>query len=555
VRNFRYKWLMFIPVLLVYALGLPVDVMEVDAAQYAEISREMLQTGNYLELYCRNLDYLDKPPFVFWTAALSYSVLGISDIAYKLPSLLFALLGIYSTWRLGRRLYGETAGFAAAFILSTTQAWFQFTNDVRTDTILSGAVIFAIWQLKVYLDDRRWTHLLGSAVGISVAMLTKGPIGLMVPVLGLGTDLLLKRDWKNIFRWQWLAFAMLVLVALSPMLWGLYQQFDLHPGKEINGQEIRSGLRFYLWTQSFGRLTGESKWSNDPSVTGFLPVLGWAFLPWTLLLAGGLWKKTKEIFSSRFRFSAQQEFISWGGFVFPFIALSLSHYKLPHYIFVLFPLGAILSAAFLAPLFEKSSSWLKGVTALQLLLTVVYTAAAGLLLFFVFPSPPVWKPGGIFLFLCAGIFAVTRFSGLWRFLTMSAAGAIVFNAVMNLHFYPELLKYQSPSVTGRRYAEELRGNNIPLTAFHALGYSLDFYSQQTITYHEDHRLLQKQFSGREVWVYTDDKGLRILRDSGMNILREIAFSDYRITLLKPAFLDPRTRSSTLMVKYMVLVSC
>ena len=61
-----------------YIRGLSIDVMDVDASQYASIAMEMLQGGSWLEVQHRHADYLDKPPLLFWASALSYALFGIS---------------------------------------------------------------------------------------------------------------------------------------------------------------------------------------------------------------------------------------------------------------------------------------------------------------------------------------------------------------------------------------------------------------------------------------------------------------------------------------------
>lgn len=543
----------FLPVLLVYMAGLPVEVMEVDAAQYAEISREMLESGNYLQLFCGASDYLDKPPFLFWTTALSFALFGIHTVAYKLPSLLFTLLGIYATYRTGKKLYPGPVGFYAALMVSTTQAWFMFTNDVRTDTILAGAVIFSIWQLLEYLDNRKWMYFLGATAGLAIAMLTKGPIGLMVPVLALGTDRLLKRDWRAIFRWQWLLMAVLILVCLSPMLWGLYQQYDLHPGKVINGQRIDSGLRFYFWTQSFGRLTGESQWANDPSLTGFLPILGWAFLPWVIFLAIGLVLKSGELM--RFRIRPDQEAVTFGGFVFPFMALSMSNYKLPHYIFVLFPLGAILAARALMYMVQNSPASLRiGTGVVQAILALGYLGLSGLLLFWVFADPGVVTLLAAGMYLAGSVYLLLRIRDrAARFILPSVAGALIFNLVMNLHFYPRLLRYQSTSVAAQFYRSQLADEGYPLAAFFYMGYAFQFYAQQQMPYHENPDALQAQFTGQKVWVFTNPSGYEILQSRHTQVLEEHSFDHFRVTGLTGAFLNPDTRPSSLTRSYLILV--
>lgn len=116
--------------------------MEVDAAQYAMISMEMSFTKSFLHVFENGKDYLDKPPFLFWVSAVSYLIFGISNFAYKLPSVLFAILGLYSTYKFSRLYYTKETSQLAALILGTTQALFLITNDVRTDTILMSSIIF-----------------------------------------------------------------------------------------------------------------------------------------------------------------------------------------------------------------------------------------------------------------------------------------------------------------------------------------------------------------------------------------------------------------------------
>ena len=91
---------------LTYLLGMfCIPLMDIDAAQYASISREMLERKSYLQLYDLGKDYLDKPPMLFWLSAVSMKIFGVYDWAYRLPSFLFTLIAIYSTYRLAYIFY------------------------------------------------------------------------------------------------------------------------------------------------------------------------------------------------------------------------------------------------------------------------------------------------------------------------------------------------------------------------------------------------------------------------------------------------------------------
>jgi 4-amino-4-deoxy-L-arabinose transferase-like glycosyltransferase len=117
-------WIAGVGVALAYAIGLRLDVMEIDAAEYAAIAREMLEKGAWLELTNRGEPFLDKPPLLFWASRLSFGAFGVSNVAYKLPSFLVFLFGLYSTVRLGSHYAGRRAGLLSGVVLGTCQGAF-----------------------------------------------------------------------------------------------------------------------------------------------------------------------------------------------------------------------------------------------------------------------------------------------------------------------------------------------------------------------------------------------------------------------------------------------
>ena len=109
--------LIFVFASLIYIGGLLVDVLEVDSAQYASISGEMYRDGSYLEVKQNGIDYLDKPPLVFWTASWMYNIFGVHNWSFKLSSLLFSIIGLFSTYKVGYLLYNKRTGFIAMLVL------------------------------------------------------------------------------------------------------------------------------------------------------------------------------------------------------------------------------------------------------------------------------------------------------------------------------------------------------------------------------------------------------------------------------------------------------
>jgi 4-amino-4-deoxy-L-arabinose transferase-like glycosyltransferase len=528
--------------------GLFLDVMDVDASQYASISMEMLQNGHWLQVQHRGADYLDKPPLLFWLSASSFGLFGLSNWAYKLPSFLAALAGVWACYRFALLYYTPPTARRAAFILASSLGFILLCNDVRTDTLLMGFSACAVWQLAEYLEFKRWKNLLAGFACVGLAMLAKGPIGLVMPALAVGSHLLWRRDWRGIFQWQWLAGLAVTALILLPMCWGLWQQFDLHPEKLVNDRQGVSGLRFYFWEQSFGRITGENVWKNDTSGFYFVHVYLWAFLPWCLLLPAALWDAVRRKINN-FRTPGTVEVYSLGGFLLSFIALSQSQYKLPHYIFITLPWASVLVAASL----EKAGKmrWVALYLASLAALTLAFVT-----LIYVFPGN---RP------MLTLVFAGTAV-GLWRIIRQpfpeqadalvlrGGVVAVLFGLVLNFHFYPHLLPYQSTT----RVAEFARSKNIPaqkMYFFRRGGHALDFYNGDILeSLASPEEAAQKAVERGEIWVFTPKSGKEELENAGLQLQTEGQFPDFHVSLLKPKFLNPDTRSEVLGDMYLLRVT-
>ncbi len=538
--------LVFFGIGIIYILNLFIDVMDVDAAQYASISMEMTQNGSYLEVYHLGGDYLDKPPLHFWLSSLSMSLFGINNFAYKFPSFLLALLSIYSTYRFSRLYYSKSISVIAAAVLASTQALFTMTNDVRTDTILQAFVIFSVWQLAAFVKLNQWKNLILGFIGIAFAMMAKGPIGAVTPIIAIGFDFLLKRQWKMIFNWKWLIGILIVAVLLIPLTYGLYTQFDLHPEKTAYGIKSPSGVRFFYWTQSFGRITGESDWQNDSSFFYFFHTILWDFQPWVLFLLLGLINTVRSFFyrtSDKFK-EYRLEYISFGGFFLAFLALSMSHYKLPHYIFITFPFATVITARFLLSI-EKSKllEWVQiFFNSLFWIILII-----GSILFF---PPEHWILALIFIILLICWFVILfRTKITWQKIFFATiVTSFAFNLNLSANFYPQLIgKYQGSSNAAKTFYKEQKGKG-ELFLYQAHDHTLDFYNQQIVLRKSIEEL--KELSSNH-WVYTNSEGYRTVLNEKLPFEIVHEFPDYPVTQLSIPFLYKETRATTLDTVYLI----
>lgn len=530
---------------LVFLSGINLDILGVDAAQYASISKEMSETGNYLQVMHRGTDYLDKPPLLFWLSAGSFELFGVSNWAYRLPSILFIFLGIYSTMRLGRLLYDKTVGYLAGIVFATTQAIFLISHDVRTDTILVSAVVFATWGIIEYVETNRWKYLILGFIGVGLAMLSKGPIGLMVPALALGTHFLIKRQWNRIFKWQWLVGLAITALIISPMVYGLYEQFDAHPEKITRLSSNRyvesiSGLNFYFWEQSFGRLTGESEWDNGGPWHFFLGIFCWSFLPWTILGIGGIVSQLK----AAFRTPKLTEFYTLGGILLPFAALSLSKFKLDHYIYVIYPFVAILTARFIVSLATQEK--LRPYLWIQIGLGGIVAVGICLIQFGVFPSN--W---GVFIFSFLFI-ALALSAFLWKrnillTLIITASLSIIgANFYLKQHFFNTLAQYDGSIQAGKFLAAQ----NTNPKQHYLIGVSahaFEFYSGAIVPF--GHWSDQQDWTG--MVIYTGEKGYAEMKEKKIKPKDVVKFKYFNTTSLNTRFLNPSTRSEAIEYVYLI----
>jgi len=545
---------------IVYIPGLLIDVMDIDAAQYASMAREMVTTGHWLELHNREANYLDKPPLLFWTSSLSMWILGVSNFAYKLPSFLFGILAVFSTIKLTELIYDRVTSALAGLMVASCLGFFIMMNDVRTDTLLMGSFAFALWQLLLYVKTKSWRSLVLGFTGIGLAMLAKGPLGIVMPAMALSCEFVYKRQWTNFFRWQWIPGLGIVVLILMPMCIGLYQQFDLHPERTVNGTTGVSGLKFYFWTQSFGRITGDSEWGTkfDNGATNlfFTHTFLWAFFPWSILTVLGVLKNCIVLVKSRFKTGYLHEMIATGGFILIFLALSASKYKLPHYIYVTFPLAAIIAARFLVadvlnPIRKNLSSMTLG---FSLLFSTALFVLIALILVFIFPGASLmtWLIT-ITLFIAAVAFWVIRKSRAERILLPLVAALMAAYFVGFSQFYPSLLNYQSTNVAGREIAKR----NIPTNSFFMYhdvsSHSLDFYSRSFPAYIglDSSSVMPKLKEFGSVYIYTDEAGYEEILSSSWKVKTVKEYPHFSVQFLTFPFLIPETRSTTLRKRYLV----
>ena len=538
---------------LVYMSGLWIPLMENDSAQHATMAMRMYLENDFFNIYVGNSEYLDKPHMHFWLAAFAFKIFGISQWSYRIPALLFTLLGAISCYKLAKELYGNKASHIAALIFLSAQAIILANHDVRTDAVLTGATIFSIWQLVMFVNKERLISIILGAVGAGIAFSTKGQLGIFVIGICILSYLVYNRKWKVLLSWK-IGIGIIIFIAtIFPVLYAYYVQFDLHPEKIIKGENNVSGVKFILWDQSFNRLTAKGFSQTKTDYFFFFHTLLWAFLPWSVITYVALFSKLKMLWITKFKYKKGVEIFTSVGFLLIVIVMGFSKSKLPHYLNSLLPIASILCAGYLVFLFnnkkEKISQVLLLINYIVLILGSIFIC---FLIFWAFPLPHLIIVL-CYIILIAGFYFIftTTTNKVRKIVVVSVYFMVFINFCLNTQFYPNLLKYQA----GNNVAKIISSENInPDDVFILNGkpsWSLNFYTKRftpVINIEDINKTLK---NGQ--WLFLYDDQLNILKNQQISFSNQYEINHYRITRLKASFLNPNTRDNVLEKAYLVQV--
>nr|WP_068889294.1 glycosyltransferase family 39 protein [Pedobacter panaciterrae] len=527
----------------VSCLSLFNEVMEPDGALYATISKNIIIRKDWFNLYVHGKDWLDKPHLPFWLAAASFKLFGISAFAYKLPSLLISLMGTFYLYRFTKDHFNRQTALITTIIFLSGLHVLISNSDVRAEAYLAAFVTAAIYHYDK-ARQKSLQHIVAGSFFAACAVMVKG-IFVLIPVFG-GFIIYwaLTHQLKEFLKPKWWIAIALILIFITPELYSLYIQFDLHPEKTVFGQQGVSGLKFFFWDSQFGRFfnTGPIKGKGDLSF--FLHTTLWAFLPWSVLFYAGVIDSCKK----RSRSVLPPEIIIiWSSALITFLLFSFSKFQLPHYILVIFPQFSIITALYLVRISEKG---IKTFLVVQnVIFLIVILLLGSITVCFHFQLYGI----AILILLITTVSAFILFKGA-SVQTIINRGAILSIGIMSflyLLFYPSILKYQSGMEAGKwLQANQSKANPAVFRYEHA--FSFDFYANGEVKYLYDDADLEKARLQKNMTIYTYESELQYLKSKyDIKILKR--FDYYHVTKLKGKFILAESRPSVLEHFYLITI--
>jgi 4-amino-4-deoxy-L-arabinose transferase-like glycosyltransferase len=364
---------------------------DVDAVQ-AQISRTMLDSGDWVTARLDGIAYLEKAPLIYWAIAVAYKIFGVHDWAARVPVVLSAIALAWLTAAFGAWAFGKRAGMYAGLAMGTCVGLFLFTRIQIPDVMLTACIALSMWAFLRALDvdeanPRRWAFLLAASLGVS--LLLKSLIGVVFPV---AAGIIYLAITRQLFEWQvWKRirpFSGLLMVVLIAAPWHVLATLRNPPYFDFSMRSAPGEYHGFLWfffineqLLRFLNLRYPRDYNTVPRVYFWLLHFVWLF-PWSVYLPAVAKLSFKPVDrAGRTRLLA----LCLTGFVLVFFTFSTTqeYYSMPCY-----PALALLIGSAMA----GGGAWITRGTRVLTVILLLAAIACGTLWFLVRDVP---APGDI----------------------------------------------------------------------------------------------------------------------------------------------------------------
>lgn len=358
------------------------DLWPPDEPRYALVAEELRAMDHgpkgLVLLHLHGAPYTQKPPLFYWLAAAAGAPLGrVTEFAARLPSALAGIATVAATIALGTLCFGRGAGTLAGLLLATTFDWSYRARTVQLDTVLAlfeTTAVLAFWRIEAARNapgpseprasvDARQRNLVWLHGSLALAVLSKGPVGWIVPLLAIAAYLGWERrfrDLRGLLPLWGLALSILpglvwitVAVSLGPP--GFFQEavVDNLFGRAVQGTTHAQPFYYYL-----------EKFSPD-------------LLPWLLLLPVTVWAARRALAADAAPGDRRPWRFLLAWIATSFLFFSIASGKRLRYLLPIEPAFALLFAATLRVWFAHSKRAPRALAIVAAVLGVAALAATG----------------------------------------------------------------------------------------------------------------------------------------------------------------------------------
>ena len=317
-----------------------------DEGRYSEVAREMIATGDYITPRLNGVAFLDKPILYYWLQASAIKLFGLKESALRLWPALIGILNCLFVYLAGRQLFNRRAAILAALCLATSPLYYgaaHYANlDLEVASFISMTLLCFLMASQAKPGRLRTVLFLSVYVFASLASLTKGLIGIVLPGLVAGSWILLLNRW-SLLKYARL-FSGLFIFACITVPWYVLAQ--------LNNPQF---FHFFFVTQQFSRFLTMDKFNNQTAMWFYLPIVIAGFFPWAVFLPQAIFENLRNTWKNREAHSKELFLLLWIFLIFIFFSIPRS--KTIGYILPIFPGLALITANYIDIHWNDIKNW------------------------------------------------------------------------------------------------------------------------------------------------------------------------------------------------------
>jgi 4-amino-4-deoxy-L-arabinose transferase-like glycosyltransferase len=231
-RRHTLWWLLALIVVLFLGVGMRYP-WPADEPRFAQIAREMVESGQWLFPTRGGEFYPDKPPVFMWISAAFFALLGNLKLSFLLPSTFAAVGTLLLVHDLGKRLWNEQVAFWAVLVLAFTPQFLLQGKTAQIDALVAFWITLGCYGLiRHFITGPHWRWYFVSWIAMGLGIMTKGvgflPLLMLLPLALWVKNPAAVNEEDKVWRWRALAGLLVLLLTvacwLGPMLWQVHAQ-------------------------------------------------------------------------------------------------------------------------------------------------------------------------------------------------------------------------------------------------------------------------------------------------------------------------------------------
>ncbi|MBI1911787.1 MAG: phosphatase PAP2 family protein [Deltaproteobacteria bacterium] len=443
-------------------------LFDVDEAVFSEASREMVETGDLITPTYNYEPRYDKPILIYWFMSAAFTFFGITEFAARFTSGLFGTLLVLMTFFFIRRNKGNGAALFVSLALLLNLEYFVYTHSAVTDMTLAFFITASVYSFYLAIRENKRLWYMSFWAASALAVLTKGVIGILFPVVIGFLFLFLSKKLsraKDFLKPSYIAQFLLISVP-----WFAAEFY-------VNGWEFFNAFIIKHHFQRYSEVIS----SHSGPFYYYIIVLLIGFFPWVSMLPTGIYKGYKEKSSKD---SDGLYLLTSIWFVFVLIFFSIAKTKLPNYIFPLYPPAAIMAGLVIAEIAGKSPERKKNGIYIMMILAGIIANAIFVLPFIEMKAQIPFNPIfffelGLIFFIIAVLALVAIFRPMPAMLGIAGMSAVLIIFLRLYALPPVNIFFQKTLYTYSTYARNL-GKDGVLATYEINKPSIAFYSQRKV---------------------------------------------------------------------------